>query len=92
MVLQSLHCLRTGGNDEHAAADAGELHGEAAAGGGFAHATLTAHKYPFERRLIEYVAQSWVGGACKVGHRGSITELGSSVMRAICVFVCVVLL
>lgn len=59
---------RTSGNDEDAAADACELHSEAAAGGGFAYATLAAHKDPFQRRLIEHVAQGWVGRVGKVCH------------------------
>lgn len=39
--------LHTSGNDEDAAAHAGELHRETAAGGGFTHATLATDKHPF---------------------------------------------
>ena len=47
---------------EYLASTLGEQSGEAAAGGGFSHSSLSAHEYPLEPLLVEQVLES----SCKL--------------------------
>jgi hypothetical protein len=66
------------GDDQDALPDGCKLHGKAAGAGGFTDATLAPHEHPFQRFLLEQVAECRVQALVRHVHADHAAEHSNS--------------